>query len=914
VPELLIGRDREVALVDGALALARSGGSSVLVLRGEPGIGKTALLRYAASQAAGMRVLAVTGVESESRLAFAGLHALFHGLDRELALIPGRQASAVRAAIGTENWPADPAADWLAVAAGTHTLLTMIAEREPVLVLVDDLHWLDSESLHALTFAMRRLNGDALACVTATRPVAHRLDGLTVDDLAGLDRAESARLIERLTGQAPAPSVAARLHAETGGNPLALTEFATTPAPGLQLVSNGPDVLLPPLPLGAGVRERFAVRLAGLAEPDRICVLVAAAAGRCPSTTVLTAAGRLGGSPTLETAELARLVAVGSDGVEFAHPLIRSVAYHDCPAPLRRAAHQVLADVLAATDPERAAWHLAAAATGPDEVAAGALESAARLAAAKGAFAAASAAWEQAGVLTADPRLSIGRLVASAEAALCGGDFDRAARIAAMPTAEIAVPQLARLLAVRGRLDVLSGQMASAQRGLSEAAELLVVSEPATAADLLAQAVDAGLEAGLVADAGRAADRLAALAADGLTAPATAELRMALVAWHRGEADRAADLMRSALARFTSDGAVAASPEHQLEAADALMATGHPDLASDHAERAVELARDSRALGGLAAALNTAGRYHLEAGRWSRALARASQALDLAREAGHQYLACDALITMAAVEAAQGREESCRAHAREAEQICHDLALPRRLLLARRQVLLLELGLGRLDEAIACGEQMRIFAEELGLRHPYYSPLADLAEVYVRAGDLGRAQELATEFSGMTSGTDNALPAGRIARLRGLLMPEGFDEAFEQAISLQRRVSFQLARTRLCYGERLRRVRRRADAKVHLRQAAEIFTQLDARPWAERAASELRAAGETGEPVMAAREQLTPQELQIALLVAEGRTNKQVAHAIFLSTRTVEFHLSRVYRKLGVANRTELTRLMASMS
>ena len=678
----------------------------------------------------------------------------------------------------------------------------------------------------------------------------------------------------------------------------------------------GAEIPEVPLEPGTAIRQRFAARLDRLSPSARTVLLVAAAAGRCSAAEVTAAAGQLDGgdSEAIGDAEAAGLVRVTAEGVEFSHPLLRSVAYHAAAPARRRAAHRALADVLADRDAERAAWHLAAAATGPDDAAAAALDAAARLAARKGAPLAAAAAWERAAELSEGTERGSARLVEAAEAALHGGDLDRVRRLTeTVPAAEQPIFR-SRTLAVRGRLDVLTGRMTVAQQVLQEAAHLAADGDPRLAVELLDQSVSAALEAGLYDEASRAAELMAGLAEQSdETARFLADLADGGLAWQRGDAEHGIRLIGRAVSRLEADPVLASSPERQLDLASAWCDMGHPDRAWPCSSRAVELARSEGAVGRLPHALAWAAWLDGEGGRWSQALAHGSQALDLALATGQTYLACYALVTIAAVEAAQGRDEDCLGHAREADQLTGELGLRKLQLLARRSQALLEFGRGRLEEAITGYEQVRRLAADWGIAHPYYSPIPDLIEAYARGGALDQARTLLPGFLAQVPGHANPQSAARAARCRGIVASD-FDADFLEAIRLHERsdVVFQHARTLLCYGERLRRVQRRRDARVQLRAAVEIFDRLDARPWAERARAELGASGESMASPGRGGEQLTPQELQIALLVTQGRTNAEVGQAVFLSTRTVEFHLSRAYRKLGVASRTELTRRLAS--
>ncbi len=472
------------------------------------------------------------------------------------------------------------------------------------------------------------------------------------------------------------------------------------------------------------------------------------------------------------------------------------------------------------------------------------------------------------------------------------------------------------MLAVKGRLALLTGQMAVAQSELAESADLAADADPLHAVELLGQAVSAALEAGLYDEASRAAERMADLAErSDETARFLADLAYGGLAWLRGDAEHGMTLIRRAVSTLEANPMLASRPERQLDLASAWCDAGRPDRAWPCSSRAVELARSEGAGGRLPRALAWASWLDEEGGRWSRALAHGSQALDLALATGQTYLACYAYATLANVEAAQGRDDDCLRHANGAEQLAAELGLRKLEVQARRSRALLDLGRGRLEEAITRYEGLRRLTADSGIAHPYYSTIPDLIEAYARIGAIDQARALLPEYLASVPGNANPQSAARAARCRGLAAAaDDFDAPFLEAIALHERgdVVFQHARTHLTYGERLRRAQRRRDARVQLRAAAEIFDRLDARPWAERSRAELRASGETLARAGDGAEQLTPQEWQIALLVTEGRTNAEVGRAVFLSTRTVEFHLSRAYRKLGVSSRTELTRRLAT--
>jgi DNA-binding CsgD family transcriptional regulator len=406
--------------------------------------------------------------------------------------------------------------------------------------------------------------------------------------------------------------------------------------------------------------------------------------------------------------------------------------------------------------------------------------------------------------------------------------------------------------------------------------------------------------------------RYAALADE--NARFVADLVCGQLALLHGNPAEGVPLLRRCAAWLAQDPSAAFSEVRQQEAVEVWLHLGRPDRASFHADRAVQLARDAGELGRLPDALSSASACCRETGRWQQALAHASQALELAQATGQHFVACQELMSMTMIEAAQGRDRQCRTHAREADRLAAELGLRLRQLLVRSNLALLDFGQARLDEAITRYEQAHRLAADWGVEHPMFSPLPDLIEAHARTGDHQRARALLPAFQAQLAGEDNPREAGRAERLKGILTDGDFDGHFLNAITLheQCNAAFQQARTQLCYGERLRRARRRRDARAQLRAATETFDRLDAVPWAARARAELRAAGESVSGPVDVRRRLTPQEMQIALLVSEGRTNAEIGRAVFLSTRTVEFHLSRAYRKLGVATRTELTRQLAS--
>jgi DNA-binding CsgD family transcriptional regulator len=910
---MLVGRQAECARLDRALESARRGRSSVLVLRGEAGIGKTSLLRYAIGRAEAMSVVRATGVESEAELEFSGLLELCRPLLEHAGELPELQASALRGALGLE--PAGEH-DRFAIGAATLGLLAAAAERRPLLVVVDDLHWLDGPSADALRFAARRLLADKVAVIAATRfeggaeDVLPGADELTLLPL-GLDAARS--ILEDVIGQAIPDEVMVRLHTATHGNPLALVELPGVVPPDQLL---GREPLEEPLPAGAGVERGFAGRAARLPEPTRRALLVLALATVDRHEVVAGALSALGlGADALDPAEDARLVEIEAARVRFRHPLVRSAVTRSGSASERRAAHRAIANALDG-DEDRRAWHLAAAAVGPDEEAAGALAAAGARARGRGGFGPASAALERAALLTPDRHARIERLTDAAGAAWRGGATERAIVLLDDALGRSSEPrQRARLLHIRGRLEVFTGMQEAAYRMMLDGAALADPVDPALAATLLGDAVEPCYFDGRVEDGLAAARRARELAPrDGTFVDAHVDywLARALAAAGRGEeaAEHYTRLLE-VLPRVPD-----ASSRWVLVVRSIVL--GMLDRPAEGFAVATEAVGVSRTEGptGLATALAQVSWNGVRAGYWHRAISAATEGLPLARELAQTMHVVDFLCDLTRIEAGRGHVEACRAHAAEVDELAerHGLAIVREQ--TRTSLGLLELGLGRPEEALVHLEAAALGVARLGFHDRDVAPEPELVEALIR---LGRTEEARAALGPAVERVGGASPrwgAAVAARLRGLVADEdAFEDEFQDALSLHERAddAFARARTELAFGERLRRAGRRRDARVQLRAALAAFDELAATPWLERATAELRATGETlrkRQPHEA--EELTPQELQIALLVAEGKTNKEAGAALFLSHKTVEFHLGRIYRKLSVGSRAELIRQFAA--
>jgi DNA-binding CsgD family transcriptional regulator/tetratricopeptide (TPR) repeat protein len=896
---MLVGRDRECALVDSLLERARQGAAGVLVVVGEAGIGKTALLDYAAERADDLRVVRAVGVESEAQLEFSALYDVCRPLLDRVDELAERQRAALTTALGIV--PGGPV-DRLSLGAATLSLLAAAADAAPVLVILDDVQWLDPASADALFFAARRLRAERVALLVAARDGASDgfdVRGLENVRLGGLDGDAAAELLTAHARHDVAPEVAERVRGATGGSPLALVELA-----GLLTRSQllGLEPLTDPLPAGAAMERAFAERAARLSEDARRALLVTAISSSARVEPVVEALRVLGlDERALEAAEDAALVGVEGGRVSFRHPLVRSAVAHAAAASERRRAHRALAEALAGRSQEERAWHLAAAALGPDEEAAAALAEAGRLMQARSGWAPAALALERSGRLTPDAETGRLRLVEAAESAWVAGRIELTLELTdeLLGDAGAGRPQVVRL---RSQIELHCGDVGHALDHLLEAAALFERDEPEVAVALLADAVEA---AELVGEHRRALD--AATRADALATRDGPTRFVAEVAL--GQAlrlgDRRADApphLERALALLAKSGELQASMRALSRGAHAAGSLGRIPQGRLLARRAIELARDQGALGPLAHALAASSALMAASGRWREGCAQASEGLDLARESRCAWASASCLEQLAWLDATQGAEQACRAHAAEALDVATRAGF--RSERARLALALLELGLGRAEEAARAYDAI----DPATLRSSDPDRGAALVEARVRSGRLDDAR---AAYERTPAGEAGALAA----RCKGLLAGEdAFEQAFREALELHaEHDAFGLARTRLCYGERLRRAGRRIDARPQLRAAHDEFERLGARPWAERAAAELRATGERlGRREARTGEELTAQELQVALQAAEGKTNKEVGAALFLSPKTVDFHLRRVYRKLGLRSRAELIKHFAA--
>jgi DNA-binding CsgD family transcriptional regulator len=905
---VLLGRTTERARVERLLDDARQGRGGALLIRGEPGIGKTALLRYAIDLAEALTIVRATGVESETELEYSGLVELCQPILSGLDGLPEHQADALRGALGLS---AARAGDRFMVGAATIGLLSLVAESRPLLVVVDDAQWLDAASADALTFAARRLAADPVAFLVGVRDGSPAFASVFDElELSGLDADTAGRLVERAAGAAVPDEVAARLYDATQGNPLALVELPRVLS-AEQLA--GQAVIHDPVPVGARVEQAYTGAIETCSQETRRALLALALSA---SGDVALIARALGSAGALEPAEDAGLVVHDGTRFVFHHPLVRSAVVQAAAPSSLREAHRSLADGLAAQgNEEEAAWHRAAAAVGHDEDAAAGLAAAAAKARVRGGFESASAAFERAARLTQDEALATGWLGDAAESSWSAGTTERATALVreALTTARHARAR-GRLMQLRGRIELQTATAEEARDTFVEGASLLEEHDPAGAAGILGLAVAACHHGGMMGDGLALAERARSLVpCDGGPADEQAAYVLGRALRLAGRAEDGSRILGGVLATMLgrSDAPLATATRASIAAASLERDAEARQLAG----LATRLARVEGPMM-LAQTLTLLAWTCMRQGEWERAVAAATEGLTLADELGQANLASFFLTTMVCVEAARGNEATCRAYAERARPLIEASGVVNQDVLVRSSLGLLELGLDRLDAAFPLLDAAARTITAKGIFGRDYVPEFDLTEALARSGKTEAARACLDARVARGGFGESAAFGALVARTRGLVAPgDAFETHFVQALVLHAQCvdPFGEARTRLCYGERLRRARRRVDARVELRAALETFERLDAPAWITRTRRELRATGEKlGRRTAASGDALTPQELQVALQVAEGKTNKEVGAALFLSPKTVEFHLARVYRKLDLSSRGELIRRFAA--
>ncbi len=897
----LTDRRAERGVLDGLAEAVRAGESRVLVVHGEPGVGKTALLEYLAARAAGCRVLRVSGVESEMELAFAGLHQLCAPLLDRLGVLPGPQREALRTAFGMN---AGPAPDRFLVGLAVLGLLAGAAVERPVVCLVDDAQWLDRASAQVLAFVARRLGAESVGLVFSARAADGELATLPELEVKGLPERDARMLLDAaLTGPVDA-RVREQIVAETRGNPLALLELPRAATPAHLAGGFGLPGALP-----GRIEDSFRQRVDALPAQARRLLLLAAADPTGDPVLVWRAAGRLGiGTQAAGPAAEAGLAEFGAR-VRFRHPLVRSAVYGSVPARDRQEVHRALADATdPQADPDRRAWHRAQAAAGPDEEVAAELEESAGRAQARGGLAAAAAFLERAALLTPDPVRRAGRTLAAAQASLRAGAFGKALELLATAEAgPLDELQGARADWLRGQIAFASGPGSDAPPLLLKAAKRLEPLDPGLARETYLDAWQAAVFAGHLAGGGDLAE-------------------VSRTAWALPPPERpprAADLLLDGLSLLVTDGPAAAAPVLR----QAINTFADPDVPVAERLRwswmaqaaslplwdgegwclivpALQFARDVGALDQLPILLNIRAVAAALKGDLAAAASLIAEA-DAVREATGARLVAYGAMVLAAFRGSQAEavpliegtlEQAAAAGQGAAVTWAHWVAA------------ILYNGLGRYQEALASARQ----AAGYKLVHLSMWALPELVEAAARTGDTELAADALDQLSEWTQAGRTDWGLGVETRSRALLSDgEAADRLYREAIDRlgQTGMGPDLARTHLLYGEWLRRQRRRSDARAQLRTARQMLDAIGMEAFAERARRELLAAGGTARRrSVTARVELTAQEAQVARLAADGLSNSEIGARLFLSPRTVQYHLGKVFTKLDITSRNQLSR------
>jgi DNA-binding CsgD family transcriptional regulator len=911
---MLVGRGDEKATLVRLIEGARDGVSGALVLEGAPGVGKTALLEFAATTGAGMQITRAVGVQPEMELPFAGLHQLLLPFLDGLDNLPVPQRDALRSAFGLST---TPGRDRFLVGLAALTLISDAAAQKPVLCLVDDVQWLDPASIDALGFAARRMLADRVAMIFAIRHQAEQRDvlrGLACLGFSGLEHEAALELLAQAVRTAVDESVAKRVVAEVAGHPLAIVELAAELSPD-ELAGRVP--LRDPLPLGPRLEGLYHARARALPGAVRTLLLLAAADPSGDAELVSRAANHLGLDLTAtDPPPDVEPFLTFTPHVRFRHPLMRSAAYYGRSASERRRAHEALA---AASDPEQQpdhrAWHRAAAAAGPDAEIATELERVAARAQRRGGWAGAARFLERAVELTPDEPGRAKRTLASARARLLAGDTAAGQR-----QLDLAWPHLedmgdrAEATRLEGTIRFTSGQVSAAAAAFLEAATMLRPRDVRGARDTLLQAFEAALGSGfsngtspthvLRTALATPIDRSQATPADDLLDGFAAVAKLGHAA--------GVPLLRRGIERIISEDPAEAFRWLPLawHAAHEIFDDGAWQTVT---ERWAQKARRQGAVAALPIGLGRLPYFYVVVGRFPVAERAFAEAEEIATAIGVATRFGAHSSTEVAALAWRGQAEETRTAATALLERFTALGRGGASRAVYHSIAVLELGRGNYPAALTSAQRA-----QPGDQFSHLSLAPELIEAAVRSGQAELAAQPLQDLSirAHACGTNWAL--GLLLRSQALLAPdEEAEELYRAGIDHLGRslVVPQTGRAHLLYGEWLRRKRRRRDAREQLRTAFEILGEIGAEAFAERARVELVATGEhVRRRSIETVDELTPKEGQIARLASEGASNREIATQLFISTPTVVYHLQKVFRKLDVTNRASLARALGERS
>jgi DNA-binding CsgD family transcriptional regulator len=900
----LFGRDAEAAMLEQLVARIPERGGA-LVVRGDPGIGKTTLLAVASAGASskGVSVLCAAGAQSETGLAFAGLHQLLRPVLGRLDRLPGPQRDALSATFGAIDVPAP---DPFLIALAALNLLTDAAERLPLLLVVEDAQWLDPPSASALAFIARRVDAEPIAVLFALRDgVASTLEGAGLPELrlGGLDGEAAGELLDASAADLT-PGLRRRVLQVAAGNPLALLELpAALRLDDARIDGRSPGTVS----LTSRLERAFAAQISGLPAQTRDLLLCAAADERASAAELLAAASLLRGAEVrldaTAPAEGVGLASIIDGSVIFRHPLVRSAIYQSASAGRRRRAHAALSAVLAG-EPDRHLWHVAASTAGPDESIAREVELLSARLARRGAIGVAVAAARRAAVLSADSARRCSRMLRAAELALEAGEPDLVQRLVREagqlnPDGE----QRARLTWLRNTFaDTVPGDQ-SQMRSLVGAAELAA---DAGNSDLALHLLFGAALRCWRSDLGEPARDRVAAAVERLPVPETHPRRVVTLAmtgpvrWGSVVSERLAVIEASA-DELTADEAYLAGM--------AARAIGDHDAAARFLRSATTQLRAQGRLGALAQVLVMRGWVAIALGRWASAEMLVDESGRLAAEVGQSWWRTGSLIANATLRGLRGETEAAERLAAEAEKTAIPQGLNDLICMIAFARGVTWLGAGR--PAVALEHLTRVFDRNDPAFHEAarFMSIAYLADAASQSGQRHVAVPILDDLETLAQRTPSPTLHTGLVYARPVLAPDDAAERlYDVALGSElRHHPFDHARLQLAYGAWLRRRRRVSESRGPLRAARQVFDALGCVPWAERARQELRASGEQSRPrIPGARDQLSPQELQIAQLAADGLTNREIGQRLYLSHRTVGSHLYRIFPKLDITSRTQL--------